>query len=381
MKKKLCLLMALVCCVAVFAVAFAACNDGGKGGSGNGGVFSSDMSYDEFFNTITSMENWTETMEIAQAYGDAEPVLTQKFTFKWDGEEFSSEYYDDYQANELRRSYGFTEDGVSYQIDERNYDFDDDYNAVVTDEFSVYEAEKALSPYYLWLWKEEITADATEYSPMLAGYVGREFVALESSMTYVMLGVTERDGKIVYSGLWDPDPDYEIDGMYEGYLEFRGNGIVVGYRWDYMDEGERYRGYAEFSVKDVGVTDAEVPDRIRAMKGECEWVESVSIGNVRYDKPEDVDFYFADVHISAYNLNEHGVTVYEVLPEVNGLPVTGVSIRVDNYYGVVDVSRVEVRVWFDRDGNYQGEYADLPKLELGEFWNQSNVPVKYYGEW
>ena len=44
-------------------------------------------------------------------------------------------------------------------------------------------------------------------------------------------------------------------------------------------------------------------------------------------------------------------------------------------------SRVEVRVWFDRDGNYQGEYADLPKLELGEFWNQSNVPVKYYGEW
>ena len=381
MKKKLCLLMALVCCVAVFAMAFAACNDGGKGGSGNGGVFSSDMSYDEFFNTITSMENWTETMEIAQAYGDAEPVLTQKFTFKWDGEEFSSEYYDDYQANELRRSYGFTEDGVSYQIDERNYDFDDDYNAVVTDEFSVYEAEKALSPYYLWLWKEEITADATEYSPMLAGYVGREFVALESSMTYVMLGVTERDGKIVYSGLWDPDPDYEIDGMYEGYLEFRGNGIVCGYRWDYMDEGERSRGYAEWSVKDVGVTDAEVPDRIRAMKDECEWAERVRIGNVTYDKPEDIDFYFADIHISEYSLNDDGVTVYEILPEVNGLPVTGVSIRVDNYYGVVDVSRVEVRVWFDRDGNYKGEYSDLPKLELGEFWNQSNVPVKYYGEW
>ena len=42
---------------------------------------------------------------------------------------------------------------------------------------------------------------------------------------------------------------------------------------------------------------------------------------------------------------------------------------------------VEVRVWFDRDGNYKGEYSDLPKLELGEFWNQSNVPVKYYGEW
>ena len=31
MKKKLCLLMALVCCVAVFAVAFAACNDEGEG--------------------------------------------------------------------------------------------------------------------------------------------------------------------------------------------------------------------------------------------------------------------------------------------------------------------------------------------------------------
>ena len=61
--------------------------------------------------------------------------------------------------------------------------------------------------------------------------------------------------------------------------------------------------------------------------------------------------------------------------------VTGVSIRGDNYYGVVDVSRVEVRVWFDRDGNYKGEYSDLPKLDPGEFWNQCNVPVKYYGEW
>ena len=80
-------------------------------------------------------------------------------------------------------------------------------------------------------------------------------------------------------------------------------------------------------------------------------------------------------------VNEHGVTVYEVLPEVNGLPVINVTFDVDDYFGVVDVSRVEVRVWFDRDGNYQGEYADLPKLELGEFWNQSNVPVKYYGEW
>ena len=47
----------------------------------------------------------------------------------------------------------------------------------------------------------------------------------------------------------------------------------------------------------------------------------------------------------------------------------------------VPVRGGEVRVWFDRDGNYKGEYSDLPKLELGEFWNQSNVPVKYYGEW
>lgn len=168
--------------------------------------------------------------------------------------------------------------------------------------------------------------------------------------------------------------------MYEGYLEFRGNGIVCGYRWDYMDEGERSRGYAEWSVKDVGVTDAEVPDRIRAMKGECEWAESVRIGDVTYDKQDD-DFYFADVHISEYSLNDDGVTVYEVLPEVNGLPVINVTFDVDDYFGVVDVSRVEVRVWFDRDGNYKGEYSDLPKLELGEFWNQSNVPVKYYGEW
>ena len=31
MKKKLCLLLALICCAAVFAVAFAACNDEGEG--------------------------------------------------------------------------------------------------------------------------------------------------------------------------------------------------------------------------------------------------------------------------------------------------------------------------------------------------------------
>lgn len=117
------------------------------------------------------------------------------------------------------------------------------------------------------------------------------------------------------------------------------------------------------------------------MKGECEWAERVSIGNVTYDKPEEIDFYFADIHISEYSLNDDGVTVFEILPEANGMPVTDVGIRVDNYEGVVDVSKVEVRVWFDRDGNYKGEYADLPKLDLGSYWNDNNVPVKYYGEW
>ena len=47
---------------------------------------------------------------------------------------------------------------------------------------------------------------------------------------------------------------------------------------------------------------------------------------------------------SGGGVNEHGVTVYEVLPEVNGLPVINVTFDVDDYFGVVDVSRVEVRV-------------------------------------
>lgn len=117
------------------------------------------------------------------------------------------------------------------------------------------------------------------------------------------------------------------------------------------------------------------------MKDECEWAERLYMDGVSYYMNDDGDGYDADLNIYAGDLNADGVTVFEILPEANGMPVTDISIRVDNYEGVVDVSKVEVRVWFDRDGNYEGEYADLPKLELGSYRNDSNVPVKYYGEW
>ena len=117
------------------------------------------------------------------------------------------------------------------------------------------------------------------------------------------------------------------------------------------------------------------------MKDECEWVERLYMDGVSYYMNDDGNGYDADLNITADDLNVDGMAVFEILPEVNGLPVTDVGIRVNNYDGVVDVSKVEVRVWFDRDGNYKGEYADLPKLDLGSYWNDNNVPVKYYGEW
>ena len=74
MKKKLCLLMALICCVAVFAVAFAACNDnggksgndgandGGNGGNANGGagdaIFTEDASYDDIYNALANAKSY-----------------------------------------------------------------------------------------------------------------------------------------------------------------------------------------------------------------------------------------------------------------------------------------------------------------------------------
>lgn len=80
------------------------------------------------------------------------------------------------------------------------------------------------------------------------------------------------------------------------------------------------------------------------MKDECEWAERLYIDGVSYYMNDDGDGYDADQNIYAGDLNADGVTVFEIIPEVNGMPVTDVSIRVDNYEGVVDVSKVEVRV-------------------------------------
>ena len=285
MKKKLCLLMALICCAAVFAVAFAACNDndgksgngGGSGGDATGGagdvIFTEDASLEDIIAALENAESFTAEMKgsYSTVHGEetsstvvdqivmvSRNAVYQSITRKLDDGIFRQD------------SVSFVENGEVYFIAWSNKIYDDIVDAMV-----VTQQQKNL---------------LSNTDPF-----GRELIYT------ISLLLTEEDGKIV------PDFDSPVDGTV--YVRLEGDRIVIGMSYENDNEKET----VEYVWSKVNTTDVVIPEEMKDLAADADWADRVSYNGVSYQKAEDeYGEYYRVVSVQ-----------YGAVPEetINGLPV------------------------------------------------------------
>ena len=270
MKKKLCLLMALVCCVAVFAVAFAACNDeGGKSGGAGDVIFTEDASLEDILTALENAESLTYTYDYAVSFfNDPEESEVQatyhNTTVYADGT--TDGYFDEY--------YGFMEGDVVYMIDSYR----------PSGEEAEINGSKCMS----------------EYSDFDEGY----FAVIADDIEFLL---TEKDGKVVFN-------EAEAREGYvagSGYVVLEGDVLRIGYK----EQGGTMAQEYKYRISGVNATTVTVPAEIAAEKANASWQDTVHYKGVDYEKRVDAEgkeYYYV-----RYKDNESAV------PEktINGLPV------------------------------------------------------------
>ena len=284
MKKKLCLLMALICCVAVFAVAFAACNDGGKGGGAGDVIFTEGASLEDILTALENAESLTYTYDYAVSFfNDPEESEVQaayhqtgKYThgITYYSLDNTTVYADGTTDGYFDEYYGFIEGDVVYMIDS--------YRS--SGEEAEINGSKCMS----------------EYSDFDEGY----FAVIADDIEFLL---TEKDGKVVFD-----EAGTEVGYVAgSGYVVLEGDVLRIGYKEQIGTMAQEY----EISISGVNATTVTIPTEIAAEKANASWQDTVHYKGVDYEKKVDAEgkeYYYV-----RYKDNESAV------PEktINGLPV------------------------------------------------------------
>ena len=250
MKKKHCLLMALVCCVAVFAVAFAACNDeGGKSGGGGAGdvIFTEDASLEDILTALKNAESLSMTQRVTIDGTDS--VMEAKMS----ADAVINVMYAEYSDLIIGiMKYQYRSDGIVYFV--RVFDGD------IVGGSSI--ASKDL---------EDINTFTSAWNSNIA-------MILEMVNTLL---TTDEDGNIVLSDNIVGNADY-VEGS--GYVKLTGSSIEIG--WSVEDSEAAIEEY-KITVSGVNATTVEIPGEVRALEAKAEWSYSVAYNGIVYEKAED----------------------------------------------------------------------------------------------
>lgn len=265
MRKKLFLVLAVVCIDAVFAGVFAGCNNGdGKGGGGNGGavvgdkIFTEGASYEDVYNALAKAESYQFASSAIYNGNDA-VGYTMIFT---------SDFYL-YRANGGYSAARFIDGEYFYEIRI-------EYNGEIT-------AEKQLAEY---VSKEDYFTPAEQYLGSL--------------------NIIEKDGGLAFSD--ELEPYWE-----DAYMRFEGAAFYVVIPDSGVDEEiGAYEGQVEYCISGVNAK-YSLPDEIKAMKADAVWASYVEYngGYYEYGEYEGEECYYYRSYGAAGEREE----------TINGLPV------------------------------------------------------------
>ena len=278
MKKKLCLLMALICCVAVFAVAFAACNDNGEKSGGNGDA--------------SGVNGDASGVNGDASDGAGDVIFTE-----------DASYEDIYNALANAESYQFASSAVYNGKDEGSYTITQAPDFYLWQDIGGYSHAAFIDGEYFY---EVIIEDDGEViaEKQFAEYVSKEEDYFEPAEEFLIaLNIIEKDGGLAFGE--DLEPGWE-----GAYMRLEGTALYVVIPASGVDEeAGAYEGQTEYCVRGINAQ-YSLPDEIRAMKADAVWASSVEYngGHYEYDNDEECYYYL------------YGA-VGEREDTINGLPV------------------------------------------------------------
>lgn len=253
MRKKLFLVLAVVCLIAVFAGVFAGCNNGdGKGGGASvvagDKIFTQDATLEEIIAALTEADNFTCVAEWHSV------STSESGTQKLDVVRAMRYTQNAYMVSSNETT---TEDGgLKGVYDTYTYRSGDiDYS------ISVYtiESDVIAGNHQTEASKELAQAAPDKYSELKSGSIHN----LASVLT------TDADGNIAANAdLFD----YIVAGS--TYVKLNGSSIEVGYTTEYTyDDGVTDRSSYKYVWSGVNATTIEIPAEIKALEAEAEWSE------------------------------------------------------------------------------------------------------------
>lgn len=270
MRRKLFLVLAVVCIAAVFAGVFAGCNNGdGKGGGGSMGVG------DKIFTEGATLQDILTALENAESF-------TQTQWWKESG----TDHWGDEYAYEVTYRYEVTDSAVvqyseSFEGAEptssvlAQYRFGDiDYEMEYAEDGEIYGCSKSLA-----------AIDPDRYSDEAEFFgVGR----------FGDMPVRYADGKISFDH--ESAENNAIDGYVKGsgYVRLNGSSIEIGWEGEHSDEYGSYRYSCRYSWSGVNA-EVEIPADARALEAQAEWASYVTYNGVEYEKETDEngdEYYF-----------------------------------------------------------------------------------------
>ena len=283
MRKKLFLVLAVVCIAAVFAGVFAGCNNGdGK----DGGVAAGDKIFTEgatLQGIFTALEN-------------AESV-----SFVYD---YTVRFFNDPEEIEAQATYRqiaeYTQTMMHESLDNTTVYADGTTDGYFGDSYAFAEGDMV---YMISSYRpsgEEAEIDGTKCMSKYSEFSAAEYSAnLVEAIEYML---TEKDGKVVFNEA--EAPEGYVAGS--GYVVLEGSVLRIGYK----EESETSAQEFEYRISGINATTVTVPAEIAAEKANASWQETVHYNGVTYEKREDAngEYYVAEV----------GAVPEET---INGLPV------------------------------------------------------------
>ena len=280
MKRRIPALLLVLAIVACAAIGLAACNEGGKDGSGAGdNIFTEDASLAEIITALENAESFTREYRATNTYINNGEVFSESYNIVTVGRTAAYELSTGEFDGEVHKydAAKFTQGGEIYLVDRFNEIYDeisDDY--IITDEMVPESIEKNLVS----------NSDPIAY----------EYIILLSHL------FTEENGKIV--------PDPELTTYYTDlYLRLEGDRLVIGFSRIYNNEKETI----EFVYSKVNATDVVIPEEMKALAADADWADYVDYNGVGYQKAEGE--YGEYYRVSSV---EEGAVPEET---INGLPV------------------------------------------------------------
>ena len=258
MKRKVILCAAILVLVLSAAIGLAACNQPID-------WFSPEMSLDELVEVVAGMSeserggNWTESYSMHVEASDGSVVESREIVTRVDHKNRIAVSVTTENGVEMRREYAFGDEGIDYVIRTGGGDLVSGEKALRADDI-LFE-KRALSA----------LADATDgdfsgYRSYSGSYLTLPVIGDTEIQFDIFRLVSERYNKVVAS-------DYPDAEGYETYVRLTEDGIVAGYDWEVRgaDGKVTHRGNAEWSISDVGSTEATIPDEVLDMESDCIW--------------------------------------------------------------------------------------------------------------